>query len=371
MSVAVLCNRHVDEVARMDRSDIVGGADGENAGGLAARAVSAPGAVLRGYPAVSAGAFFVVVIVAVGLVLGGGGGPMATDDDRLELGLYAVLFLLGGLYFVRFGFTRRKRLVLIEDTPTEEIRSLSAGFSEITGRAEPFDGTLDAPFTGDDCLVRTWMIEEWEETDDSSSWRTIAEDVAAVPFVVDDGTGRVRVDPPDTDAVHDPSISPTEVFDMIRRNSADSDAVYDVDGIEEPVVENAVDEATPDAVEQFVTDRDDVTYAAEGVLDGLDAGRQEGDRRYYQALVQPGEDVYVLGTAVPREGAGGPDNPENLSVTHRDGIDPLFLLADKPEQTLIEARKDRSPLLYIGIGIVTATVGLAGFLFLIVLPMIA
>ncbi len=99
-------------------------------------------------------------------------------------GLFSVLLLLSGFQFLRW-----KRL--IEDTPTSRVRSLAMGVVEVHGRAVR-SYALVSPMTHMACVwyrLRRYRRHRngWKLTSTLSS--------GAVPFLLDDGTGRVRIDP--------------------------------------------------------------------------------------------------------------------------------------------------------------------------------
>lgn len=311
---------------------------------------------LRGFALVA------VLLVVVGVAYVVAGSTMEALEQQFwsfVWFLILVVLFLAGLLYVRAGFTRRSRRELIEDTPTEAVRSVSTGFSEVTGDAVMLDETMRAPFTGDDCVVRAWEVEEWSESGRSSSWRTVDSGVEAVPFAIDDGTGRLRVEPPDDGAV---------AGGLRDDNAAMDDVVYEVDGVEEPVAAVGVDEEPPDAIRAYIERSDGLDPASHDHIEVLDAGKQDGDRRYYQGVVAPGEQVYVLGTAATRDGEAAASNEGNLVITTEDH-DPVFIVSDKPEDELIAARR-WDLLKYFVLGLTMSAAALAGILFLYVLPLL-
>ncbi len=99
--------------------------------------------------------------------------------------------LLGvGCFFAGFNLFRLKRR--IENTPTSRIRSLAMGMVEVHGRASR-QYALVAPMTQVPCVyyrLRRYRRNErsnWKLTSDTNSGH--------VPFMIDDGTGRVSVNP--------------------------------------------------------------------------------------------------------------------------------------------------------------------------------
>ncbi len=99
--------------------------------------------------------------------------------------VFAAFFFLAGFHFVRL-----KRRV--ENTPTSKVRSLAMGMVEVYGRACRLYA-LVAPMTQSACV---WYRLRKYRKDNKKNWRLIKEiNSNHVPFLIDDGTGRVTVDP--------------------------------------------------------------------------------------------------------------------------------------------------------------------------------
>lgn len=97
----------------------------------------------------------------------------------------AVPLLWSGFYFIRL-----KRLV--ENTPTSKIRSLAMGLVEVHGRTRRLYA-LVAPMTQSACA---WYRLRKYRKDNKNHWKLVKElNSNHVPFQLDDGTGRVVVDP--------------------------------------------------------------------------------------------------------------------------------------------------------------------------------
>lgn len=239
-----------------------------------------------------------------------------------------------GGYYIRKGFIRRKQRTLMEDTPTEQVQSLSMGPSEVTGDAVTKDlDPLPAPFSQEECVLAKYEIEEYEEDDDGGNWQTVEEDVVHAPFYLDDGTGAVLVRP-------------------------DDEATYDLDP--EDWTKTYVDSSQygPDPVQQFVENTPGLGFPS-------DAHGKENDRRYKQNLIKDGESAYVFGTVQPREdattGSGNAGNAVIQKVPEDDPrAEPMFLISDDSEKNLVHRRKWALWRLPVGIGF--AIGGLFGLL---------
>ncbi|PSP64846.1 hypothetical protein BRC76_00925 [Halobacteriales archaeon QH_8_67_36] len=107
---------------------------------------------------------------------------------------------------------------------------------EITGRAVAGDGgTVEAPFTGSRCLAYTYEVDELRGNGKHESWETLDTGMDGVDFVVDDGTGRVVVDPDGADIhleSHSVTVPPNaELPDRLARYVAATDGVDPQDGV--------------------------------------------------------------------------------------------------------------------------------------------
>jgi Gram-negative bacterial TonB protein C-terminal/E3 Ubiquitin ligase len=101
--------------------------------------------------------------------------------------------VLGAFIFI-LGFTKFRELRLIEDTPVEAVKSISMGRVHVQGKATG-DECLTSLFTRTRCFYYDATIERYEYKDRAKVWKTIREDCYYHSFYVDDGTGRVKVDP--------------------------------------------------------------------------------------------------------------------------------------------------------------------------------
>jgi len=107
---------------------------------------------------------------------------------------FAVFFCFAiGSFF--WGFTRLRRKRLIENIPTSTIRGLALGLVELTGRAQK-EHLLKSPFTGADCVFYRYTVERYQGSGKSARWVTVAKgDSSSCPFLIDDGTGKIRIFP--------------------------------------------------------------------------------------------------------------------------------------------------------------------------------
>src|SRR6266487_5638503 len=111
-----------------------------------------------------------------------------------DLLVFAAVGAIAGVYWFVKGFRllQRKRLVL--NTPTSKIRSASMGLVEISGlAASPY--VMLSPLRQAECYYYRSVAWQLKQQGKNSEWVKVAEETLHVPFYVDDGSGKVLVDP--------------------------------------------------------------------------------------------------------------------------------------------------------------------------------
>jgi hypothetical protein len=108
-----------------------------------------------------------------------------------------VLVVMGIVVFL-LGFKQYREYRILADAPRAHVRSIPMGLVHLRGKAtgEP----LISPLTGSRCFMFMVDIEEWVKTRAKGggtkwAWRTTAGDDDLKQFYLDDGTGRVLVNP--------------------------------------------------------------------------------------------------------------------------------------------------------------------------------
>lgn len=100
--------------------------------------------------------------------------------------ILSAILLTSGFHFIRL-----KRL--LENTPTSRIRSLALGMVEVHGRARR-RYALVSPMTQSPCVY--YRLRKYRRDDRDRTWNLVStQDSGYVPFLLDDGSGRVIVDP--------------------------------------------------------------------------------------------------------------------------------------------------------------------------------
>ncbi len=243
-----------------------------------------------------------------------------------------LLVSVGG-YGLYVGHERRGPYELVTETPTTTARQLSApGRVELKGTVEVADegaGTFSSPIGRRECVLAAWSVEEYSERGKHSRWQTVASGVRSVPFFVADETGRVLVDVGDH--------ADGGGLLGVSENAAASDGVTAGPVLAEfdrfPVAATVgAEEPAPDHVARFVAGERSVDQQTGSITNVVDIGTAHGDRRYYERTLAPGDDVYVLGDAVPRDPDADVFRAEDLVV--RPGEE-RFVVSNERERDIV------------------------------------
>jgi|AntRauTorcE11898_2_1112593.scaffolds.fasta_scaffold00067_19 hypothetical protein len=271
---------------------------------------------------------------------------------ELRFWVGVIALVLGGAA-VAWGYRRRAYNGIISDTPTSRVLDVTGpGVVELEGEVRTVDdvGTMAAPLSGEECVVAGWEVEEWEEGGESSSWRTVGEGYDGMPFAVDDGSGEIRVETGTDAAGSDPFSTNLSIGDLDHSVSID-DVTVDFDAL--PVRQHLEpDEPSPSAVEAFVAQTPTPRQQSGSLMNALDIGNAHGERKYKEGVIQPGDEVYLLGSVEPEErdpnGASTVRfRPEDAVVTPGSGDDP-FVLSTRSEDELLDATRWGTPAMVAG-----------------------
>lgn len=177
--------------------------------------------------------------------------------SRFDLPVFATLGLVIGpvLFAKSFRYLRTRRL--IENTPTSRIRSLAMGLAEIKGRVEA-RSAVEAPFSGKPCAY--WQVEV-AVRGRRNSWSTVHRNASGNPFFVQDETGVAMVYPAGSQCTV-PHAMEDQCFGL----------------------------AMPDCYSRYLAEQR-IFWRHLWRFSML---------RFRERLIQGGEPVYVLGTALPR-----------------------------------------------------------------------
>jgi hypothetical protein len=228
-------------------------------------------------------------------------------------GLVTLLLLGGGAYLTRMGFgvyRQGKRLAAKEPTAVADLTAEQNG-AVVTGAARATDDkeTVRAPFSGEEAVVSRISVRERRSPRGGGSsdprWKTIHEEIDAVPFRLEGDTSSVRVTP-------------------------HKDAQY---RFGQETVEESSREDRPARVQEWIDDT------------GAVPDERQGRRRYNQYVLEVGETAKVSGEL--RKFAGGVETFELIGGDRADEM----VVTDLEENEL-ESRTSREGLLLLAAGVV-------------------
>ncbi len=121
---------------------------------------------------------------------------MRSEDDKLKVLFYLLLFSGVGVWLFFDGFKKWRRKRLIENIPTSKIRSMAMGLVELQGKAGQWLYAIKGPLTNRDCVFYKYLIERYERRGKNSRWIKVADGGSFDNlFHLNDGTGKVLVNP--------------------------------------------------------------------------------------------------------------------------------------------------------------------------------
>lgn len=192
-------------------------------------------------------------------------------------GFVAMLFA-SGLLAVYESIGLFRDVLAMAITRMSSLADVGEGRVEVSGTATPAAETLVDPVSGEDAVAYEYQVtQEESRKDDVLDWtrfgyRQQADAATAVPFYVEDSGGRVLVDP------GDPNVEGSKAKSgVVNLYGTNDETGHVTDPAERAAAFDAFDERH--AIEE--TDR---------------------SRVYETARIEPGDDVYVLGTATVCDG---------------------------------------------------------------------
>jgi hypothetical protein len=267
--------------------------------------------------------------------------------DTLILIVVLILIIIG-VVLLGFGFRKLKNFQLISDTPRSKIRSMAMGLVELFGTITGSE-FIKTPFSKIDCVFYEYRIEEYTRTTKTDSdgktkveyeWRTVASGKRWIRFPIQDETGEVLIDPDKADIN-----APLKRMYYQARSSAWKlgsiiNALRDWDNTSDTELDTNSWDLKPIDPNKWQV------YSP-----------RVGDRKYYESFLEPGENLFVLGTA-----ANESTDPNNVII--KKGLnEPTFIISYKSERELLKSLKLQIIALFI-FGCLLIVIGVAiGLLF--------
>ena len=221
-----------------------------------------------------------------------------------------------GIGLIYFGVTQYLLAQKINNTPTSKVQSAAVGLIELCGKAECRDPTV-SPISKVKCVY--WRIRGELNRDNSNYLEQ--EDVAygrlrqmfyrdsSKPFYLEDETGRMLVDPKDGDVdipcnkVYDGYLSPGKrLFGIVPLTPLPAEALDFINGLD------------PAGKAAFMA-------------------HPNVNLRILEYYIAEGDPLYVLGSAVPQDGAGSSVGHANLMV--KKGRDNIMYVSKTGEKKLV------------------------------------
>ena len=197
-----------------------------------------------------------------------------------------------------YGWKALKLKRIIEEIPTSKIRSLALGLVEVKS-AIVAPQTIESPIRKKKCIYYHTTVEELRSSGKSSHWVTIKNLKIQIPFYVKDETGQVKVFPKDADIKIKEDLS----FQTRWTNQIPGD------------------------VQAFCNEYRINTRAILG----------KRPLRFKESFLEPGDFVYVLGTAKDNPAVKEfIDNPDNILIEKSQDT-PYFVISDYSERKLLHS----------------------------------
>jgi hypothetical protein len=236
-------------------------------------------------------------------------------DTLVHLG--AILFGVG--FLVQAGLVLRQN-IMMTSPEADQIRDVISGDTvAIEGTVQAIQNgrgglqTTTAPLSGDDCVFSAWRVEEFygHELGTHSGWTEQASGYDAEVFELSDGSGTIAVN--------------------ISSDWGFLDTEFDLEGLDSPRQTVTIDDDLPSEIREFES-AIGIEKRTPAIIDvpTSDSGPKQGDRRYYEATISPGDAVFISGVASERDADTG------LVVT--DGGDNQLLISDEGRNS---ATRDR------------------------------
>ncbi|WP_226023173.1 E3 ubiquitin ligase family protein [Halomicrobium salinisoli] len=228
-----------------------------------------------------------------------------------------------GLAVLAYGARRLRPVVhVLRNDPIDVYRLPNhPGPVEVEGEARVDRATGEAPFSGRECLAYEYEAQELRSSGKHSHWETLDEGGAAADFLVDDGTGTVRVEP--------------------QRASLH---------LESHTITVQPGDEPPGRIAEFLAESEEID-PQDRTLDlrlvELNLGNEQ---RFIERRLDVDETVYVYGEAFAEQSGGWGSGVVNAVIREGERA-PAFVVSDAPERATAW-RMAKGPLLWTGVGFV-------------------
>lgn len=226
---------------------------------------------------------------------------LISPDPRIFI--FGIAGFFGGIYYFVKGLSWLKQKRLIENTPTSKIRSLAMGLVEIYGEVLPEKkNLLKSPFSQKDCVYCKYTIEEYRREGKNSHWVTVKSAEKMAQFYLKDDTGTVLVDP------------------RGARLEIPMDFEFNSGWGKDP----------PESVKQFLKNNK---------MNFEDFLGFNKTMRYREYIIEPGNNIYVMGTAGDNPFVDLGNLAENSAgiMIQKGTIDKTYYISDRQEKQILNS----------------------------------
>jgi hypothetical protein len=242
-------------------------------------------------------------------------------STQLWIAMLAGAALIGGLWLLVLGLIRYRTTALVADTSTSPLDSLAAGEVRVSGLIEPAEVTLVSLLQSVTCVYYRSSVDSGGDR-----WpmdRGFSEE-RAVGFRVRDATGTMRVFPRGAR------------FDAPVRYEA---AVDGADGPPAGLSIRTVGSTQPGDPSTSVMIADLLTVRRPASVGDYPGLTDRGGKRRYRGPAKPGDEVTIVGRALPFGDLG---DPTEADLANDDGVaaDDPEIAADLAEATAAGALAD-------------------------------
>lgn len=253
------------------------------------------------------------IFVQIGGVGAGGGGKGLL---QLVSAVFGVIFISIGVYATRKGWKIRQRVKEQFDEISDDVTAIAdlvPGEAVVSGTARPINEiSVEAPFTGKAVLAASAEIRihypqiVYQRFFGKERSRTLAQTQTATPFVVDDGTGTIRVEPtasPRTDFTLEPIASGYHFINLGDWSIAvfwtptgmpNADRLIAFHQQTQELYDDPWREVGPITIGRFPLYRTGTIEPGKSEMDDIFMPRTT----YEEGSIEPGEEVYVQGEVV-------------------------------------------------------------------------
>lgn len=251
------------------------------------------------------------------------------------LPLVGVGLLVLSWRLARRGSDRLDRYRRLVGTPDVESADLYPGRPVTLSGTARGERTFWSPIERRECLLAAWRVERYSGGGGhGNNWTTVEAGAHAVPFDVDDGTDRVSVDLRERSADGELASCYDDWLDGAGR--ADDGILQRFEG-QEQVLRHP-----PDEMPEYLSplyDNEGLARPRSRAMNAVELVAETDERRYFETLVAPGDEVFVQGPAYPNPGAAGSLGSHNTVL--RPPADGEFVASNRPEGAVRASVRNR------------------------------